>query len=128
MTEVGITFWAQNFNSDHSKLGIFFIVNTFIVIFFWFDRGPETWPSRAWFKFLEYKTNMIIFWADRWPKIVETLEDSKQQWKKCNSHTFDFGCLVIFYQTFLHFIFFGTFLEKLNLWLKSKNINSVLVI
>ena len=72
MAKVGITFWAQNFHSDHSKLCIFFIINTFIAIFFWFDRFPETWPSRARIKFLEYKTNMIIFWADRWPKFVDT--------------------------------------------------------
>ena len=41
---------------------------------------------------------------------------------------FDFGCQVIFYQTFSSFHFLGTFLEKLSLWLKSKNINSVMVI
>ena len=41
---------------------------------------------------------------------------------------FDFGCQVIFYQTFSSLHFLGTFLEKLSLWLKSKNINSVMVI
>ena len=128
------------------------IITFYLWLFLIFWTAPNTnsisayfW-SVCWEKTLEPNTRVIISWLWgqyfhqtspflNWLKlgicVRKIHEISGNQIFVC----FDFGCQAIFFeyftrhfQTFASFHFFGAFLEKLSLWLKSKNINSVLLI
>ena len=85
--------------------------------------NPRVIISWLWGQYF-HQTSPFLNWLKLGICVRKIHEISGNQIFVC----FDFGCQVIFYQTFSSFYFLGTFLEKLSLWLKSKNINSVLLI